>query len=118
MTIGNRLRAWRKNNNLKTTEISESTGISTGALSNYENDKREISSEFLLKLKGIYNADIYYILTGVKIGALTEDESKLLEYFRKLTERDRIKELARLETIIEECYPKVSKGKSSDSKIG
>ena len=50
MTIGERLRCWRKENKLKTTEISEKTGISTGALSNYENDKREISCNFLLKL--------------------------------------------------------------------
>lgn len=46
MTIGSRLRDWRKGNKLKTTEISEKTGISTGALSNYENDKREIAAIF------------------------------------------------------------------------
>ena len=56
MTIGSRLRDWRKGNKLKTTEISEKTGISTGALSNYENDKREISCNFLLKLQEIYHA--------------------------------------------------------------
>ena len=51
MSIGKRLHEWRKENRLGTVELSKNTGISTGALSNYENDKREISSNFLLKLK-------------------------------------------------------------------
>lgn len=97
MTIGNRLREWRKSNNWKTTEISESTGISTGALSNYENDKREISSDFLLKLRDIYNADIYYILTGVKLGDLSSNEIELLEAFRRLPDREQIKEIGKME---------------------
>lgn len=96
MTIGNRLKAWRKANNWKTTEISEKTGISTGALSNYENDKREISSEFLLKLREIYNADIYYILTGVKQNDLTKNDIELLKYFKVLPEREQLIEIGKM----------------------
>lgn len=91
MSIGQRLLEWRKENKLKTTDLRDSTGISLGALSNYENDKREISSNFLLKLREIYNADIYYILTGVKNNALTENEKELINSFKVLPEREQIK---------------------------
>ena len=40
MTVGNRLKEWRIENKLKTTEIKEKTGISTGGFSDYENDKK------------------------------------------------------------------------------
>ncbi len=71
MSIGERLRNWRKEKNLTTTQIHEATGISLGALSNYENDKREVGSDLLVQLYEKYNLDIVYILTGVK------DENKL-----------------------------------------
>ena len=66
-------------------------------MSNYENDKREIGSDFLLKLKEIYNADIYYILTGVKNNELAVKENELLRYYRQLPEQEQLRELGRLE---------------------
>lgn len=102
MSIGKRLHDWRKENNLKTTDLRDSTGISLGALSNYENDKREISSNFLLKIKEIYNADIYYILTGVKYESLTENEKELLENFKYIPDREQIKIIGRIEEIAEQ----------------
>ena len=115
MTIGTRLRNWRKSNKKTTTEICKETGISAGALSNYENDKREISSEFLLKLEKNYNVDIYYILTGVKKDRLTEEEKEILKYFRLLPDKEKYRELGRLEEKAEQYHPLE---KSSDSKIG
>ncbi len=115
MTIGTRLREWRKINNLKTVEISENTGISTGALSNYENDKREISSNFLLKLKEIYNADIYYILTGVKNDTLSKDEKDIIKCYRTLSEYEKGQLYGYMERIKENDR---QEEKLSQSKIG
>lgn len=116
MSIGTRLKEWRKLNQLKTTEISENTGISTGALSNYENDKREISSNFLLKLKEVYDADIYYILTGVKNEALSKDEKNLLKCYRTLSEYEKGKLYGYMERIKEDNN--IQEEKLSQSKIG
>lgn len=118
MSIGSRLLEWRKENNLKTTDLRDKTGISLGALSNYENDKREISSNFLLKIKEMYNADIYYILTGVRNvgGCFTENEKEMLENFKVLPEREQIKLIG----IVEEKAKiyKENPEKSSDWKTG
>lgn len=118
MSIGMRLLTWRKEQGLKTTDIRDTTGISLGALSNYENDRREISSNFLLKLKEIYNADVYYILTGVRSegGVLTQNEQEMLQNFKLLPEREQIKLIG----IIEEkakAYKETSE-KSSASRTG
>lgn len=126
MTIGKRLREWRNQNKLTTKEVIKTTNISAGALSYYENDKREISSNFLLKIKEIYNADIYYILTGMRIEEekLNENEKELLKIFKEFNERDQIKLLGIFE---KECreYKKEKdeklnegQGKSSTSKVG
>lgn len=116
MTIGTRLKEWRKQNHLKTIEISENTGISTGALSNYENDKREISSNFLLKLKEIYNADIYYILTGVKNEMLSEEEKEIIKCYRNLSDYEKGKLYGYMDRIKENDT--IQEEKSSQSKIG
>ena len=116
MTIGSRLRDWRKGNKLKTTEISEKTGISTGALSNYENDKREISCNFLLKLQEIYQADIYYILTGVKQTTPSDEEKELLDNLKLLSDKERYKFYGRIEEAAERYKNDVAE--SSTSKIG
>ena len=110
MSIGKRLHEWRKENRLGTVELSKNTGISTGALSNYENDKREISSNFLLKLKEVYNADIYYILTGVKNTDLKEEEKEVLNAYRNATsaEQEIIKKILDIE---------IEQEKSSNSMI-
>lgn len=116
MSIGSRLKEWRKENNLKTTDIRDNTGISIGALSNYENDKRDISSQFLLKIKEVYNADIYYILTGVKSNELTTNEKELIDNFRYLPEREQIKFIGRLEELVDKY--KNPPTKSSNSEAG
>lgn len=99
MTIGERLKKWRIDNNLTTTDIKEKTGISTGGLSDYENDNKLIGSKTLLKLAENYDIDITYILTGVRKERLnlTENEKEMLEIFRLLPEREQVKMIGRLE---------------------
>ena len=66
MSVGSRLKEWRNENHLKTTEIKDKTGLSTGGLSDYENDKKLIGSKTLITLAEFYDIDINYILTGVR----------------------------------------------------
>lgn len=117
MSVGSRLKEWRIENKLKTTEIKEKTGISTGGFSDYENDKKLVGSKTLITLAEFYDIDVNYILTGVRKNAeLTLNEKELLEYFKVLPDREQIKFIGRIEKIAEKY--KENNPKSSNSKIG
>ncbi len=121
MSVGERLRDWRKSKKLSTTQVHDATGISTGALSNYENDLREIGSDFLIKLYEIYNADIMYILTGVKDEKLLSDEQEqLLQYFNICDDETKtdILRFVRRCAVTQNDNAATNEGKSSDYKIG
>ena len=79
-------------------------------------DKREISCNFLLKLKEIFNADIYYILTGVKNETLSNDEKEIIKCYRILSEYEKGKLYGYMERIKED--DNLQEEKLSQSKIG
>ncbi len=83
MTIGERLKQWRKENKYTTIDISEKTGISQSAISDYENNKKAIGSNALIALNDSYNIDINWLLTGVKDeNIFTDDEYQIIQYYR------------------------------------
>ncbi len=86
-TIGKRLKCWRKENGLTMTEISEKTGLSTGGLSAYERDEKQIGSKTLLALWREYNIDIAWILTGKRDTDLTPEEKQLVDLYRQADAR-------------------------------
>lgn len=86
-SIGQRLKAWRKTNKLTLLEISEKTGLSTGGLSAYERDEKQIGTKSLLALWCEYEIDIAWILTGEKGTNLLSDEQLLIDYFRSADSR-------------------------------
>lgn len=86
-TIGKRLKHWRKENGLTMTEISEKTGLSTGGLSAYERDEKQIGSKTLLALWREYKIDIAWILTGKKDTDLTPEEQQLVDLYRQADDR-------------------------------
>lgn len=96
MSVGKRLKDWRKEKKITTREICEKTGISTGAISNYENEKREIGVNLIIKLYEIYDIDLEYILTGVR-KSKTENEEEMIKNFKYLPEREQIKIIGILE---------------------
>ncbi|TCK90596.1 helix-turn-helix protein [Natranaerovirga hydrolytica] len=63
-TIGKRIRFARKSNNLSLTDVNALTGLSTGNLSELENDKFSPSANALIALKKVLNVSIDWILTG------------------------------------------------------
>lgn len=81
-TIGERLKAWRKEKGLTLIDISEKTGLSTGGLSAYERNEKQIGSKTLLALWREYDIDITWILTGKQAGDLTPEEQQLVDYYR------------------------------------
>lgn len=98
-SIGSRIREWRKNKNLTTTDISEKTGISQSVLSSYENDKSIIGGKALIQLYRNFDMDITWILTGEKKTTviLTQNEKELLQNFTILPEREQIKWIGKIE---------------------
>lgn len=101
-TIGKRIRHARKASNLTLIDIKNITGISTGNLSELENDKFLPSANALIHFKNIFNVSIDWILTGEEsqistnnqvfkeikeayiLNQYTEDEKQLITEYRKL----------------------------------
>ena len=110
-TVGKRLKAWRKGNNLTLTDISTKTGLSTGGLSAYERDEKLIGSKTLLALWSEYNIDIAWILTGKESGNLTLEEQQLIDYYRKADDRGK-------RSILRTAESESTELESSASKLG
>lgn len=120
MTIGERLKNWRNDKGLTSTEISKTTRISQSSISDYENNKMAIGSQALLALYEHYNIDINWILTGIKNENILDEEQEQLLYYFALCDRetrlDIIKMIKRF-ALSQQCN-NADEGKSSTSKIG
>lgn len=62
--VGTRLRAWRKEENLKAFHLASLIGISQGSLSDLENNKSLPSAETIARLHLKTNINILWLLTG------------------------------------------------------
>lgn len=123
MTIGERLKKWRKEKKLTTTEIQNITGISQAAISYYENNKREVSTTYITELYKKFNIDVIYILTGEKDeNHLTDNQEQLIQFFNicdKEAQEDILRfarRCARSQNT--EAATNDDEGKSSTYKIG
>lgn len=86
-TIGTRIKQRRTDLGLKQLQIKELTGISSGNLSDIENNNKLPSSRALISLSNALDCSIDWILTGESRSnnlLLNERESKLLLDFRQL----------------------------------
>jgi len=63
-TVGDRIRDIREDSGITQDQLAESAGISKGFLSDVENNKRNISSENLLKVANVLGASVDYLLRG------------------------------------------------------
>lgn len=114
-SIGERLKAWRKKNELTLTEISEKTGLSTGGLSAYERNEKQIGTKSLLALWYEYHIDIAWILTGEKGKNLLPDEQQLIDFYRSSDSRGRRTILRTAESESRELASSVSKTGSTET---
>lgn len=96
-SIGERIRARRKELHITGVQIKELTGISTGNLSEIENGKILPSSTALIHLSQVLDCSSDYILFGKSSkneitgssSELTDSEQEFLHLFRALSEDDR-----------------------------
>lgn len=62
--IGARFQEWRSAKGIKAIEIAKSIGISSGSLSDIENDKISPSAKTLAKISRYTDINLYWLLTG------------------------------------------------------
>jgi len=63
-TVGDRIREVREHRRLTQDRLAETTEISKGFLSDVENNKRNVSSEYLLRIANALGASVDYLLKG------------------------------------------------------
>ena len=63
-TVGNRIREVREDLQITQDQLAQRAGISKGFLSDVENNKRNISSENLLRIANVLGASVDYLLRG------------------------------------------------------
>jgi len=102
-TIGKRIRYARKIKKLSLTDVKNMTGMSTGNLSELENDKFSPSSNALIAFRQLFNVSIDWILTGEppmvpssgetvneSSGVyLSDEEKKFIESYRELDKENK-----------------------------
>jgi transcriptional regulator with XRE-family HTH domain len=63
-SVGDRIREVREHRRITQDRLAEMSGISKGFLSDVENDKRNISSEYLLRIANSLGTSVDYLLKG------------------------------------------------------
>ena len=93
LSIGERIKARRLELHLTQTHIFEKCGIASGALSKIENGKNVPSVIVFHKLSQALECDMNWLVTGfsanMQNAVFCENEEKLLNGFRKLSEEDK-----------------------------
>jgi transcriptional regulator with XRE-family HTH domain len=67
-TVGDRIREIREEMQINQEQLASRSGLSKGFLSDVENNKRNISSENLLKIANVLGASVDYLLRGEAVG--------------------------------------------------
>ena len=67
-SVGDRIREIRESKRLTQDKVAEVTGISKGFISDVENNKRNVSSEYLLRIANALGASVDYLLRGPSEG--------------------------------------------------
>ena len=101
-TIGDRIKELRKINNLTLQEVAEVLSTSKGNISNYENNVFKPSADSVIELSRLFNVSTDYILTGASNTIknkpdsdirynFTKEEQYIINLYRQLNERNKIK---------------------------
>ncbi len=88
--IGARLKYLRKKNKLTQVELGENINVSQSTLALFESEKRDISSDMIIKIANYFDVSTDYLLglsstqEAVHHEQLSDDEAKLLNTYRSL----------------------------------
>jgi len=108
-----RLKALRNKLKIDRKEICEKLGVALTTYSNYENNNREPDFDTLIKLAKYFNVTTDYLLGITDIrncyecrennaeDKLTQDEEKVIQLYRKLSERNKGKAELLIEQLLE-----------------
>ena len=82
-TFSSRLKALRKNKNLRQEQVARLIGVNKSAISSYENNLRQPSFDILVRLANLYRVSTDYLLgqTNIRsldLSGLTEEEAALI----------------------------------------
>lgn len=114
--IGNRILERRKELKLTQTDIYNKCGLATGALSKIENGLRVPSCTIFYDLACVLDCSMDWLMTGEYANKhnaeLCQEEEKLLNGFRKLSEDDQEELIGLLEMKLR----KIQRARNSNSK--
>jgi transcriptional regulator with XRE-family HTH domain len=96
ITMGDRIKAIRRSNNMNQNEFAKLIGVSQGTLSELEQGKYNPSIEVLINLKKKLNVDLDWFLLDNQLGIsseifnihISDMEMQLLSLFRKIKIED------------------------------
>lgn len=95
MKVGKRLKQLREELNMTQKELADKLGISRAAVGLYEQGKRNVDNDTLLKLSEIFNVSTDYLLGNTdiktpvdKISSALSDDPDLLAFWNTLKERE------------------------------
>lgn len=100
--IGERLKEKIKNSKYTQKEIAAILKTTQKTLSSYTQGKVSITVEMLSKICELIDVSMEYIVYGKEKEQLTEHENKLIEKFRLLNEKDKIKTEGYIEGLLKE----------------
>jgi transcriptional regulator with XRE-family HTH domain len=69
-SVGDRIREIREARKMTQDQLAEKSGISKGFLSDVENNKRNVSSDNLLRVANVLGASLEYLLRGVSLDSI------------------------------------------------
>lgn len=126
-----RLAILRKERNLSQYKLAEILGYSRGQIGNYEQGTREPDHSTLERFSEFFNVSVDYLLGNTEIREksdeilnsksvetkLTDEELRILELFRQLNEKEKIKIEGMLEMKVSEAKD-LKRGMSSNYQNG
>lgn len=88
MTAGERLRLWRKQNNITSKEVAQSIGMSASGVTAFETNKASISHKYLIELNSCFGISIDWLLTGSQQD-LPDAQKRWLYVYEQLNDQQR-----------------------------
>lgn len=94
-----------KEKGLSLSAVEKILGFGNGAIRRF--DKNSPSIDKIIALSNFLNVSIDYIIKGeeekeIKAQQISSDEMEMLNLFKQLPERERLKEIGRLELLVEQ----------------